>query len=92
MEINFNSTFKSLLDEYKLPSNLDFDVDLPIEVQEILDNNIVADGFGVRFESKWAPFSKPEPQGQSFFEDFENHFHVDWFIENINNKKAFEVA
>jgi hypothetical protein len=92
MNIKYNSTFKNLLDEYKLSSDLDFKIDLPAEVQQILSDKVVVNEFGVGLESNWKPEFSGNANDQSFHEDNENHFHVDWHIENDENKKVFELG
>jgi hypothetical protein len=92
MEIKFNSTFKTLIDKYNLPIDLSFQVDLPTEVQQKLSDEIIINEFGLGLESNWEPYLYGKADEQSFHEDDENHFHVDWYIDNITDKKAFELG
>jgi hypothetical protein len=70
MTTTYNEIFKQLLTEYSLPEDFSFSVELPAEVQSILED--------------W--------ENQSIIEDSENHFHVDWYIEPADNKKAFMLG
>lgn len=79
MEIKFNVTFKTLLDKFDLPIDLNFQIELPADVQ---------------YQIKDAQLQKIiiENEAQSFEEDFNNHFHVDESIDNITDKQAFELG
>ena len=93
MTTNYNGIFKLLLTEYNLPYDFSFSVDLPTEVQEILNDQILITKLGVTLKS----FDKlhkasQDWENQSIIEDSENHFHVDWHIEPADNKKAFMLG
>lgn len=92
MKTKFNSTFKDLLDKYNLPSDLNLNVDLPFDVQQKLADNIILNDHGIGLESNWEPYLVGKVDEQSFHEDNENHFHVDWYIDNITDKKAFQLG
>jgi hypothetical protein len=47
----YNQTFKELLKEYRLPESLLFSIEIPEEVQEILDDKIIESEFGIALES-----------------------------------------
>jgi hypothetical protein len=89
----FNETFKQLLTEYNLPADLSFSVDLPPEIQKILDDEIVISNLGITLESFGGLYKATESwDNQSFVEDNENHFHVGWLIEPADNRNAFMLA
>lgn len=93
MTTTYNEIFKQLLTEYNLPDDLSFSVDLPIEVQNILDDQIVINEFGVTLKSFDRLHKATQDwENQSIIEDSENHFHVDWHIEPADNKKAFMLG
>jgi hypothetical protein len=90
MTTEFNETFKRLLTEYNLPDDLSFSVDLPTEVQKIIDDEIVINDLGITLKSFGGLHRANESwDNQSFVEDNENHFHVDWYIDPPDNKQAF---
>jgi len=90
MKTTSNEIFKQLLTEYNLPEDLSFSVDLPTEVQNILDDQILLTDLGVTLKSFNRLYKAREDwENQSIIEDSENHFHVDWYIEPANSKKAF---
>ncbi|WP_114779523.1 hypothetical protein [Botryobacter ruber] len=93
MIVNFNDTFKKLLREFNLPDDLSFSVEIPKEVQEILEDEIVETDLGITLKS----FNKLYKatgnwENQSIIEDNENHFHVDWCIDPPNDKNAFMLG
>ena len=93
MTTEFNDTFKQLLIEYNLPNDLSFSVDLPTEVQTILSDQILTTEFGITLKSFNRLYKAIETwNNQSYIEDNENHFHVDWYIDPPDNKKAFMLA
>lgn len=69
MKIKFNSTFKSPLDKYNLPADLNLNVDLPLDVQQMLSNTILVNEFGIGLETNWEPYLVGTPEEQSFHED-----------------------
>uniref|UniRef100_UPI00404A71D2 hypothetical protein n=1 Tax=Flavobacterium sp. TaxID=239 RepID=UPI00404A71D2 len=78
------------MSEYNLPADLSFSVDLPTEVQNILDDQILFTDLGVTLKSFDRLYKATQDwENQSKIEDSENHFHVDWYIEPADNKKAF---
>jgi hypothetical protein len=90
MTTNYNTIFKQFLTEYDLSDDFSFSVDLPIEVQNILDSQILITDFGVTLTSFDRLYkAKQDWENQSIIEDNENHFHVDWYIEPADSKKAF---
>lgn len=89
----YNEIFKQLLIEFNLPDDFSFSVDLPTEVQEILDDQIVINKYGVTLKSFDKLYKATQDwENQSIIEDSENHFHVDWYIEPADNKKAFMLG
>ena len=93
MKIKYNEIFKQLLSKYSLPNDLTFSVDLPSEVQEILNDSIVITEFGITLKSFNRLYKATEDwENQSIIEDNENHFHVDWFIDPADSKKSFMLG
>ena len=93
MKTNYNDTFRQLLTEYNLPADLSFSVEFPKGVQEILDDEILETEFGITLKSFNTLHELTEDyDSYSEIEDFENHFHVDWYIDPPDNKKAFMLA
>jgi hypothetical protein len=85
--------FKQFLTEYNLPDDLSFSVDLPTEIQNILDDQILISELGVTLKSFNGLYkARQDWENQSIIEDSENHFHVDWYIEPADNKKAFMLG
>jgi hypothetical protein len=90
MTTTYNEIFKQLLTEYNLPDDFSFSVDLPTEIQNILDDQILLTDFGVTLKSFDRLYKATHDwENQTIIEDSENHFHVDWHIEPADNKKAF---
>ena len=93
MKTTHNETFKRLLTEYNLPDDLSFSVDLPTEVNNILDDQILITDLGVTLKSVDKLYKATQDrESQSIIEDSENHFHVDWHIEPADNKKVFMLG
>lgn len=93
MKTMYNERFKQLLTEYNLPDDLSFSVDLPIEVQNLLADKILITDIGVTLKSFDRLYRATQDwENQSIIEDSENHFHVDWYIEPADNKKAFMLG
>ena len=93
MTTHYNEAFKQLLTTYNLSDDFSFSVDLPTEVQDILDDQILISDIGVTLKSLNKLYKAREDwENQSVIEDSENHFHVDWHIEPADNKKAFMLG
>lgn len=93
MKTTYNETFRQLLSEYKLSEDLHFSVEIPSEVQSILDDQIVISELGVTLKSFNKLYKATEEwENQSIIEDNENHFHVDWYFNPPNSKKAFMLG
>lgn len=93
MKTTYNEIFKQLLIAYKLPDNLLFSVDLPQEVKNIISDQIVTTDLGITLKSFGGLYKATQDwENQSIIEDNENHFHLDWFIEPADNRKAFMLG
>lgn len=82
-----NSALDRLLSEYNLPSNLNIHAAIPHEIQEILDDEIIKNTFWIGLRKMFIPTKNPEEFGQSYYEDTNNHFHVDWYVSSDNKNK-----
>jgi hypothetical protein len=93
MKIHFNKTFHQLLETFNLSSNLTFEVEIPSEVQEILNAQIIDTQKGITLDL-FGILPKPidKTENQSIIEDQKNHFHVDWHIEMGDSKKEFMLG
>jgi len=94
MNIAFNKRFELLLREYDLPNDFSFQIAIPDYVQEILNGKILVteDGTTLEIISRGLYEAKEKWENQSIIENNENHFHVDWYIEPPDNKKAFMLG
>jgi len=93
MQTTYNETFRQLLSEFKLLEDLHFLIEIPTEVQIILDDQIVISELGVTLKSLNKLYKATEEwENQSIIEDNENHFHVDWYFDPPNSKKAFMLG
>lgn len=82
-----------MMEEYKLPGDFSFSLKLPKEIKSILNDQILNNDLGItlkRFRNLKPALDKTE--NKSIVEDFHNHFHVDWYIKNPSNKKAFMLG
>jgi hypothetical protein len=93
MKTYYNSIFGQLLIEYNLPDDLSFPIDFPSQVREILDDEILETEYGITLKSINTLHELTDDyKSYSEIEDFENHFHVDWYIDPPENKNAFMLA
>ena len=92
--ISHNNKCADLLREYDLPEDLSFHIDIPAKVQEILEDGISVTELGVTLSviSKGLCKATASWDNQSYIEDNKNHFHVDWYAEPGNSKKAFMLG
>jgi hypothetical protein len=66
---------------------------LPTEVKKIIDDEIIVNEFGITLKSFNRLYKATESwDRQSFIEDNQNHFHVDWYIDPPDNKRAFMLG
>ena len=77
MKISYNAIFTHLLTAYNLPDDFSFTVDLPSEVQNILEDKIILTELGVTLQSFNTLYQVTQDgENQSIIEDSENHFRV----------------
>lgn len=93
MTITTNKTFQQLLHEYNLPDDFSFPLELPGEVKQILDSDIVEASWGMTLawlhkEENITP-GEPDP---AVIADDANHFHVDWYIDPQETRPAFMLG
>ena len=93
MRIKSNEIFRQLLVEYNLPNDFSFPIELPSEVQKILDDQILISDLGITLKSfDNLHVATQDWENQSIIEDNENHFHVDSYIEPTDNKSSFMLG
>jgi hypothetical protein len=93
MKIKCNDIFQQLLTEYNLPADLSFHVDIPTEIENILNDSILISDLGVTLKSFAGLYKATETwESQSIIEDNENHFHVDHYVKPPDNKNAFMLG
>ncbi|MFN0188932.1 MAG: hypothetical protein ACKVQV_09540 [Bacteroidia bacterium] len=92
MKIAFNKTFQLLLDKFNLPADLNFQIELPLDIQKKLTDKIIFTGNDLGLAGGWTPKLANDPLQQSYQEDFANHFHVDMFVEDDDEKQVFEIG
>jgi hypothetical protein len=92
MKIVYNSTFKILLDNYNLPSDLNFDIDIPLPIRQLYSDKIIKNDFGISLADLWTPTATDDQEWQSFQEDNENHFHVDSYADVKTAKNVFQIG
>ena len=74
-----------MLKEYNLPNELSFEMEIPNEVQKIIDSSVLMN------EKEDHSLTKAS-ENQSIIEDEHNHFHVDWFVSPTDTKSAFMLG
>lgn len=93
MRIKFNKVFKQLLSEYGLSEDFTFSVEIPLEVQKILNDKILITDLGITLNSFNGLYKAIDSwENQSTIEDNENHFHIECYLDNPNNKSAFMLG
>ena len=93
MTTTYNDIFKQLLTEYNIPVDFSFNVNIPTEIQNILDSQILTTEFGITLKTFNKLRKSTETwETKSIIEDEENHFHVEWYIEPSDNKEAFKLG
>jgi len=93
MKTTSNDVFNKLIEEYELPRDLSFKIDLPKEILDILNDEIQITELGIALKSN-NNLRKPshEWENQSIIEYDENHFHVDWYAKSGTSKEAFMLG
>lgn len=93
MIINNNKTYQHLLAEFNLPDDFSFPLELPEELNTLLNAAIVQTDRGYTL----APFETNDKAAltgaaPAVIEDDANHFHVDWYIEPPDSRQAFMLG
>jgi hypothetical protein len=85
--------FKQLLAEYDLSESFSFSIDIPNEVRDILSDTIIQTELGITL-NKFGVIHKANKtwENQSIIEDDTNHFHVDWYVKPVDNRKSFMLG
>jgi len=91
MTITYNNLFNSFLIGYNLPEDFSFTVDIPKKVKKILNDEIIISKYGISLKSLKGIYNKDYDQ-LPYDEDRQNHFHVDWYIDPPDSKKAFMLG
>jgi hypothetical protein len=92
MRIESNDTFRQRLVEYNLSRDLSFSVDLPPEVLEILGDEIIFNDLGITLKSFRGLHRATESWENQSWEEYENHFHVDWLIDPQESREVFKLG
>jgi hypothetical protein len=93
MTIQYNKVFDDLLKDYNLPSNLSFSIDIPSNIQNLLNDEILVTDLGVSLKSSDRLYKATKgSENQIIIEDNENHFHVDWYVDPPDNKRTFMLG
>ncbi len=93
MNFKKNLLFNKLLKEYSLPVDFSFSVQIPREIRKILKSRILVSDLGISLEGLGKLYAVREKhETKTIIEDSQNHFHVDWYIKNPTNKKAFMLG
>ncbi|MGL4597256.1 MAG: hypothetical protein ACRCYO_07000 [Bacteroidia bacterium] len=81
------------MEKYKLPSDFSFSIDLPKEIKAMLSDTILETELGIALKSNNRLYkAATQDENQSSIENDENHFHVDWYLESHEHKKAFMLG
>lgn len=93
MKIKTNGAFEILKQEFLISKLSEINVNLPVEVQEILNEPIAENEFGVSLNF-WIErlHEPPEWENSSIVEDNANHFHVDAFAIPKTEETAFKLG
>jgi hypothetical protein len=93
MKVKYNKVFKQLLSEFDLPEDFAFSVEIPLEVQKIINDKVLITDLGVTLNSFNGLYKAIESwENQSIIEDNENHFHIECYLDKPNNKNAFMLG
>jgi len=92
-KIQKNDLFNKLMEEYSLPADFSFSIQIPREIRKILESRIIISDLGISLEGLGKLYAMREKhETKTIIEDSQNHFHVDWFIKNPNDKKVFMLG
>jgi hypothetical protein len=94
MKIESNIEFKELCKAWSVPADLQFDLDLPAEIKQILSDEIIVNKYGIRLRKTSAahPANGNEVLTKSEAEDSNNHFHVDNYVKPWSNEGVFRLG
>jgi len=92
MKTRYNKVFQELLSKFNLSDNFNYDIKLPNEILEILNDEIILTKNGITLKS-FGKLCKAtnDWENQSIIEDEQNHFHVDWLADS-DSKMAFMLG
>ncbi len=93
IQIKYNDQFRDFLKEFNLSEDFDFSVDVPKELQKLIDSSIINSEHGITLEKLNNLHEITESwETVSIIEDFENHFHIDSYTETNENKTIFALG
>lgn len=93
VQIKYNEQFRTLLKELNLPQNLDFHIDVPKKLQELIDCSIMDTDHGLTLKKLNNLHEIRESwETVSIIEDYENHIHIDSYTESNENKTIFMLG
>jgi len=93
MTIKYNRIFRRFLSDFELPHDLSFSVNYPKEIAEIIDDEIIINKNGISLGSNGGLGELIDPwENYSIMEDYENHFHVDGYVDPPDTKQIFMLG
>ncbi len=93
IQIKYNDQFRDFLKEFDISEDLNFYVDVPKELQKLIDSSIIDSELGITLKKLNNLHEITESwETVSIIEDFENHFHIDSYTETNENKTIFMLG
>lgn len=93
MKLKSNKIFEQLKQKFEVEEVEKIDIELPLKVKEILNEEIVETEYGITLKCWEHKFRASRiNENNSIFEDNENHFHIDHFSENEKENEVFKLG
>jgi hypothetical protein len=91
MRTQTNKIFDELIFDFDLNPDFNFEIEIPKEIQKILDDQIIENENGITLRNFGTLKNKTSIwENRSVIEDEQNHFHIDWTVKNT--KETFMLA